>query len=87
MAHPLPIRNIEPGVDDLVRLNREPVSFLADIAARDERVPYEAAFYEAQSVVLQHGSSRRIDRDSATLLCRQMQEWARSYCEGDAAEQ
>ena len=86
MQHPPSMKDSPPGVEDLVRLNREPVSFLADVAARDERVPYDAAFYEAQSVVLEHGSSRRIDLDSATLLCRQMQEWARSYC-GEAVSE
>lgn len=80
MQHMSSAQNVEPGVEDLVRLNREPVSFLADVAARDERVPYDAAFYEAQGVVLRHGSSRRIDLDSATMLCRQMEAWARSYC-------
>ncbi|HET6878217.1 MAG TPA: hypothetical protein VFH38_11860 [Jatrophihabitans sp.] len=74
-----------PDHDELARLNREPVSFLADIAARSGPVPYDAAFYEAQTVVLQHGTSRRIDRDSAAALCARMVEWARAYESGLAS--
>lgn len=86
MPHTSSTHSAAPGYEDLARLNREPVSFLADVAARYEQVPYDAAFYEAQSLLLEHGSSRRIDPASADTLCRRMQEWARSYRGEEAAE-
>jgi hypothetical protein len=68
------------GLDEgaLTELNREPVAFLAELATR-HGVPFAAAFYRAQTVVLDYGTSRRIDADGAFSMIASMLEWAQQY--------
>jgi hypothetical protein len=69
---------------ELARFNREPVSFLAELA-QAVGVPYHTAFHRAQGMILSYGTSRRIDMSSAGELSADVLDWAQTYVAANTA--
>jgi len=63
---------------DLQSINKSPVGFLVKVAISYGSPPAAAIDY-AQSLVENHGTSRRISAEHAGAMCREMEAWARQH--------